>query len=168
MEYIKKAVSKKPEKCIFCVKPREKRDSRNYILYRGRKCFIIMNLFPYNNGHLMIAPYKHTASLEALDDETLLEVMALLKKSESILKKAFNPDGFNIGVNIGRTAGAGIDKHIHFHIVPRWNGDTNFLPVIDDTKVIVQSMEAAYKALSGLFKDIRNVGSKSRRKNRRK
>lgn len=168
MEYIKKAVGKKPEKCIFCVKPKEKRDSLNYILYRGRKCFIIMNLFPYNNGHLMIAPYKHTASLADLDDETLLEVMALLKKSELILKKTFNPDGFNIGVNIGRAAGAGIDKHIHFHIVPRWNGDTNFLPVIDDTKVIVQSMEAAYNALSGRFKDIRNAGSESRRRNRGK
>ena len=116
----------------------------------------------------MIAPYKHTASLADLDDETLLEVMALLKKSELILKKTFNPDGFNIGVNIGRTAGAGIDKHIHFHIVPRWNGDTNFLPVIDDTKVIVQSMEAAYNALSGRFKDIRNAGSESRRRNRGK
>lgn len=152
MNYIRKAVGKKNGKCIFCVKPKQKKDTQNHILYRGKKSFIIMNLFPYNNGHLMVAPYKHTPSLESLDDETLLEIIALLKKAEYALRKEFRPDGFNIGVNIGRAAGAGIDKHIHFHIVPRWNGDTNFLPVTAGAKVIVQSIEESYGILSKHFK----------------
>jgi ATP adenylyltransferase len=110
-----------------------------------------MNLFPYNNGHLLIAPYKHTASLSDLASKERLELFGLLDKSVTCLKKILRPDGFNIGMNLGRTAGAGIDTHLHLHIVPRWNGDTNFMPVLGETKVISESMESCYKKLKKAF-----------------
>lgn len=139
--------SSKKNGCIFCEKIKEKKDKKNYILYRGKTCFIIMNLFPYNSGHLMIAPYKHTSELEDLVEEELLEIMQLTKKSLNILKKSLSPDGFNLGINLGKIAGAGIDTHLHLHIVPRWSGDTNFMPVISSTKVISESLDDTYRRL---------------------
>jgi len=133
--------------CIFCEKPKENRDKENLILYRGEKCFIIMNRYPYNNGHLMIAPYRHVGDLEALDEDEMIETMKLLKLSIKALKEAYHPDGFNIGVNIGRAAGAGVKGHIHFHIVPRWVGDTNFMPVFSETKIIPEYLEETYEKL---------------------
>lgn len=139
--------SNKIKGCIFCKKIKEKKDKKNYILYRGKSCFIIMNLFPYNSGHLMIAPYKHTAKFEDLEDEELLEFMHLIKKSLKILKKTLSPEGFNLGINLGKIAGAGIDEHLHLHIVPRWSGDTNFMPVISSTKIISEQLDETYKKL---------------------
>jgi ATP adenylyltransferase len=106
-----------------------------------------MNLFPYNSGHLMIVPYKHTPNFEELEDTEVFELMELIKKSLNVLKKTFYPDGFNIGMNLGKIAGAGIEEHLHFHIVPRWNGDTNFMPVISSTKVISQHLNETYQIL---------------------
>jgi len=137
----------KPKGCIFCEKTREKRDEENLILYRGKDAFIIMNAFPYNNGHLMVAPYRHVPTLENLKNDELLEVFKLVNFSLRILREAMNPDGFNIGVNIGRVAGAGIEEHVHVHIVPRWNGDTNFMPVIANTKVISEGLSETYRNL---------------------
>jgi len=137
----------KPKGCIFCEKTREKRDEENLILYRGKNAFIIMNAFPYNNGHLMVAPYRHVPTLENLENDELLEVFKLVNLSLRILREAMNPDGFNIGVNIGRVAGAGIEEHVHVHIVPRWNGDTNFMPVIANTKVISEGLSETYRNL---------------------
>jgi len=144
IKYIK---MEKPKGCIFCEKVKEERDEENLILYRGENAFIIMNAFPYNNGHLMVAPYRHVPTLENLDDDELLEVFKLVNFSLKILRKVMKPDGFNIGVNIGRVAGAGIEEHVHVHVVPRWNGDTNFMPVIADTKVISEGLNETYKNL---------------------
>ncbi|WP_290900131.1 HIT domain-containing protein [Ferroglobus sp.] len=139
--------SPKYEGCIFCDFPKENKDEERLILYRGKSCFVIMNNYPYNPGHLMIAPYRHVASVEDLNEEEALEMMKLSQKMVEVIKKAMNPDGFNLGINLGKVAGAGIEDHIHLHIVPRWNGDTNFMPVLADVKVIPEAIEESYKKL---------------------
>lgn len=148
-------MAEKQEGCIFCDKPQQDNDNENYILYRGDHALIMLNAYPYNNGHLMVAPYSHTADISDLADEELLCVMRLVSLGKQALVKAFAPDGFNIGINMGRTAGAGIEDHIHIHIVPRWNGDTNFMPVIADTKVMPQALSHTFaqisEALAGLL-----------------
>jgi ATP adenylyltransferase len=146
MAYIKAAdlVKPGPSGCIFCDKPAEQNDPANLIVHRGKTAFVLMNLFPYNNGHLMIAPYKHTSSLVDLDDETRLEIMSLSCEAQRALEVAFKPEGYNLGMNLGKVAGAGIADHLHLHIVPRWNGDTNFMPVLADTKVLPDSLESSY------------------------
>jgi ATP adenylyltransferase len=152
MSYIS-GIEKKDEGCIFCSKPKQdvSRDKGNLLLYRGETCFVLMNLYPYNNGHLMIIPYKHTSDILDLDDETYAELWALVCKCKKALSSVMHPEGFNIGMNLGRVAGAGIDQHIHMHIVPRWNGDTNFMPVLGETRVISQALGDAYDALSPHF-----------------
>ncbi len=146
MEYIRNA--DKVEGCIFCLFPAEQEDEARLILLRGKYAFIILNAYPYSNGHLMITPYRHTANLDDLSDEEMLELMRLTRRAVNLLKKAFRPDGFNIGVNMGRVAGAGIADHVHIHVVPRWNGDTNFMPVLGDVRVMPESLEAVYRQLS--------------------
>jgi len=144
MDYI---LSAKPEGCIFCEKPAQKTDRDNLILFRGDTCFVIMNFYPYNNGHLMIVPYRHVSDLEVLKINERAELMSILTKSSEVIKSSMNPDGLNIGMNLGRVAGAGIDDHLHFHIVPRWNGDTNFMPVLGHTKVIAQALYETWDML---------------------
>ncbi len=139
-------VSNKNE-CIFCTKPREEPSKDNLVLYKSRHSFIILNLFPYNTGHLMIAPYKHTSKILDLNDEEWLDIVNLLNLSIKIIEEVYKPQGFNIGMNIGRISGAGIEEHLHIHIVPRWAGDTNFMPVISNTKVIPESLEDTYNKL---------------------
>ena len=141
----------KEQGCIFCVKPQEDHDEENLILYRGERCFVLMNLFPYNNGHLMIAPYAHVPDIERLDAETLTEMMLTAQKSLAALRAAMRPDGFNMGINQGTVAGAGIADHVHFHVVPRWNGDTNFMPVLADTKVMPDYLRNTYRQLKPHF-----------------
>lgn len=158
IEYIR---SPKHDGCIFCDFPKENRDRERLILYRGEHCFIIMNNYPYNPGHVMIAPYRHVGKWEDLTDQELLEMMQLSQLVIKALKKTMNPHGFNMGVNLGRVAGAGIDDHVHLHIVPRWNGDTNFMPVIADTKVIPESLEEAYEELKAAIDEIVEETSKS-------
>jgi ATP adenylyltransferase len=136
----------KSEECIFC-KKLNGNDEENLVLWRGRSCFAMLNIFPYNNGHLLIAPYRHIASLKDLTQEEKLELMEALTLWLEVLREALNCHGFNIGMNLGRVAGAGVPDHIHLHIVPRWEGDTNFMPVIGETKVIPQSLSATYKML---------------------
>ena len=148
IEYIQ---MEKPEGCILCDKPKEDSDTSNYILYRGDKNFIIMNSYPYNPGHLMIAPYRHVVNLEELSDEELHEHWQIVNRSLRILREVFNPGGFNIGINMGRVAGAGLEGHVHTHIVPRWQGDTNFMPVISDVRVIPQALAETYKKLKDKF-----------------
>lgn len=149
MRYIR---SPKRHGCIFCEKPGEGRDRENLILYRGRKCFVIMNRYPYNNGHLMVAPYRHVGDFEGLEEEEMAEIMRLLAMSVKALRRAYRPDGFNIGVNLGRAAGAGVEGHIHFHVVPRWVGDTNFMPVFSETRVIPELLEETYNKLLKHFR----------------
>ena len=133
--------------CLLCSKLKGRDDRGNLILYRSSQSFVILNRFPYTSGHLMVAPNRHVASLDELNEGEMVGLMALLKQSALILKSALKPDGFNVGMNIGRVAGAGIEDHIHFHIVPRWNGDTNFMPVLFETKVMPEYLEKTYEKL---------------------
>ncbi|MFZ3063586.1 MAG: HIT domain-containing protein [Actinomycetota bacterium] len=146
---VKYIMGEKPKGCIFCHKPKEKKDKENYIVYRGESCCVMMNLYPYNSGHLMISPYKHVPDLEGLSDEELLELMEVLRRSMRVLRSALKPEGFNIGMNVGEVAGAGFGDHVHIHVVPRWAQDTNFMPVISDTKVISEALDATYERLVG-------------------
>jgi len=141
----------KSKGCILCDTPKEKDGVSNYILYRGKKNFVIMNSYPYNAGHLMVAPYRHVANLEDLTAEERNEHFEIVGRSVSVLKQVFKPEAFNIGINIGGVAGAGIDEHIHTHIVPRWQGDTNFMPIFADTKVINEALAETYAKLQGKF-----------------
>ena len=133
--------------CIFCERPAQDEDEKNFILYRSSRSYIILNLFPYSNGHLLIAPYEHVAELEDLPAETISDMMALAALAVRALKAAWSPEAFNIGLNLGRAAGAGIDTHLHIHVVPRWAGDTNFMPVLADTKVVPQALEDTYAVI---------------------
>lgn len=144
MKYI---IGEKTGECLFCAKAKESNDRENLILYRGRTGFIMLNAYPYNNGHLMIAPYRHVASLDDLDEETLTELMLLINKSLRLLRRVMSPQGFNIGINLGKAAGAGIEEHIHIHIVPRWEGDTNFMPVVGETRVMPELLDQTYEKL---------------------
>jgi len=140
-------LGKKPEGCIFCSKPGENRDEENLILHRGKNHFIILNAYPYNNGHMMVVPFKHTSTLAGWTDDERREMMELADLAVELLRRTMRPDGFNLGINMGIVGGAGIADHIHMHIVPRWNGDTNFMPVLSDTRVISEHLRATYAKL---------------------
>ncbi|MFC2071180.1 HIT domain-containing protein [Chloroflexota bacterium] len=148
MEYIQ---MEKAEGCILCKAPGQDSDTVNHILYRGGKNFVIMNRYPYNTGHLMVVPYRHIASLEELTAEEIHEHFDVVSRSIKVLKQVFSPDGLNLGMNIGKVAGAGMEDHIHTHIVPRWHGDTNFMPVIADVRVVPEALTETYQKLKGKF-----------------
>lgn len=137
--------------CILCDKPKAMQDEVTFILFRGSFNFVIMNAFPYNGGHLMVAPFAHTAQLSLLEAIARHEHIDLVSHCADILKGALKPSGLNIGLNLGRVAGAGVDQHLHTHIVPRWEGDTNFMPVLADTRVVNQSLADTYSYLKPLF-----------------
>ncbi len=137
--------------CIFCDKPRCDKDTEDLILYRGKHNFVIMNAFPYNPGHLMVVPYRHLGKLEDMTTLERNEHYAMVSRAVGILREATGTESFNIGMNLGRVAGAGIADHVHTHIVPRWNGDNNFMPVIGETRVLSESMTAIYKRLKPKF-----------------
>jgi ATP adenylyltransferase len=137
--------------CFLCEKPKENKDTENYILHRGQQNFVILNSYPYNPGHLMIAPYRHLDSPEKLTDAELHEHYEIVRRSLAVLREVFKPAGFNVGMNLGRVAGAGIADHIHTHIVPRWSGDTNFMPVMADIRVIPEALAESYEKLKGRF-----------------
>jgi ATP adenylyltransferase len=143
--------------CLFCHLLKSKDDKGNLILLRGRHAFVVMNRFPYNNGHLMAAPNRHVATFEKLGTEEGAEMFRLVQKSLAVLRRALKPQGFNIGANLGRVAGAGVAGHVHVHIVPRWNGDVNFMPLMSETKVISEHLSETYDRLR------RQFGSRSRR-----
>jgi len=145
MEYIENVCVDKD--CIFCTKPKERADRQNLIVFRGKSCFIIMNRYPYNNGHLLVVPYKHTCSMNDLTTQEVFELFELIRQSCNVLTDLFNAQGFNIGMNVGRIAGAGIDDHLHFHVVPRWSGDTNFMPVTGHTKIVSEGLEQTWEKL---------------------
>jgi ATP adenylyltransferase len=151
LPYVRDAAKDSEEECIFCTKPAAEDDEANLIVHRGERCFVILNLFPYTNGHLMIAPYAHLASLQELDAATLAEMMALAQRAITALGDRYSPHGFNVGFNQGRVAGAGVEHHIHMHVVPRWGGDTNFMPVLADTRVMAQTPQQSYETLRGAF-----------------
>ncbi len=153
IEYIKQA---KEPGCIFCSKPTENQDKKNFIIFRGTSAFVIMNYYPYNNGHLMIVPFRHTSNLADLTAEEKLEMMDLLALSKNVLVKTMSPHGFNIGMNLGEVAGAGVKDHLHFHIVPRWNGDTNYMPICGHTKVVSEGLTETWESLREVFLKIQH------------
>ncbi len=150
--------------CIFCEKPALKQDGKSFILWRGRHAYVIMNIYPYNNGHLLIAPYRHIAAIENLPEPVLFDMMRLVQQSLRAIRKAYAPEGFNLGVNQGKVAGAGIEHHIHLHIVPRWGADTNFMPLLGETRVLPQHLKASYQRLKAAFGTKRTAAASPRRK----
>ncbi|MCL5057913.1 MAG: HIT domain-containing protein [Actinobacteria bacterium] len=137
--------------CIFCEKLASDKDAENYVLYRGDRVFALLNLYPYNNGHILISPKRHVGDITDLDQDEILELGLVTQKMTGLLREAFNPEGFNIGVNLGKIAGAGVPGHFHIHIVPRWGGDTNFMPVLGDVRVISEGLDLTYKKLIGVL-----------------
>ncbi len=143
--YVKDAA--KNESCVFCEAPGAGDDEGKLIVHRGELSFVILNLFPYTNGHLMVSPFEHLPRLQDVDAETLAEMMTLVQRAIAGLDEAYEPEGFNVGFNQGRVAGAGVDGHIHLHVVPRWAGDTNYMPVLADTRVMPQTLEESYAVI---------------------
>ena len=139
------------EGCIFCDRPTSGDDEENMILAREQYCFAMLNIYPYTTGHLMIAPYRHTGTIEELDPETLKEMMTLAQRSMEAIRKTFDPQGFNLGINISRIAGAGVTDHVHLHVVPRWSGDSNFMTVVAQTRVMPQALDQVFARLRELF-----------------
>ncbi len=139
--------------CFICSGLAQDKDREHLIAWRGPKSVVVLNRFPYNNGHLLVAPRAHKASLHELDADETLEMQQMLARLATILGDMMKPDGFNIGLNLGKAAGAGLPGHLHWHIVPRWQGDTNFMPVVADTRVIVQSLESFYTLLTERIKN---------------
>ena len=145
MEYLK---AEKPAGCVFC---KDSSRMNNLVLLEGETSFVMMNLYPYNNGHLMVVPYRHVYSITELSDEETLDLMKMTQQAVRCLKEAFRPEGFNIGVNIGKVAGAGIEEHLHFHIIPRWVGDTHFMAILGEVRVIPEHVLSTYDKLFPLF-----------------
>jgi ATP adenylyltransferase len=139
--------------CIFCTKSAAGCDPENHIVYRGERNFVILNLFPYTSGHLMVAPYEHVASIEDVSEETAIEMMLLVRRSVRLLRAVYRPRGLNLGMNIGECAGAGIAGHIHMHALPRWPGDANFMSVVGETRVMPEAIEETYRRLKEAFSD---------------
>ncbi|MCX8011914.1 MAG: HIT domain-containing protein [Desulfobacterota bacterium] len=152
MEYI---LSKKNEQCIFCIGDDLAQDKEKLILYRSSFSFVIMNRYPSNNGHLMIAPYQHISRLEDLDSPIALDMFWLLQNANRILQQCMKPEGFNIGINIGKVGGAGIEDHLHIHVVPRWSGDTNFMPVLGNVRVMPEYLLKTYEKLFPYFLNLK-------------
>jgi ATP adenylyltransferase len=141
--------------CVLCNEVEKNDDRKNYILFRGTHSFVIMNLYPYNNGHLLIVPYTHESDIDKLPEEELGDLMKVTQASVKILKQALSPDGFNVGINIGKSAGAGIPEHLHVQIVPRWNGDTSYITVFDNTRVMPELLDETYELLKQYFERLK-------------
>jgi ATP adenylyltransferase len=140
------------EGCIFCEKAASEADEQNYVVFRARLNFILLNIFPYNNGHLMIAPYEHVATLEEAAEETLLEMMSLSRLAEKHLRAVYQPKGLNLGMNLGQCAGAGVAGHIHMHVLPRWPGDVSFMTTVGETRVLPEDLRKTWEKLSRAFR----------------
>src|SRR4051794_8317553 len=147
--YVSKA--EPSDACIFCVKSQSDQDEENLIVWRGKLNFALLNLYPYTSGHLMVAPYQHVATLEEAPEETVLEMMALTRTAQRHLRQIYRPSGYNLGMNIGESAGAGVAGHIHMHVLPRWSGDANFMTTVAETRVIPEDLSTAWRKLRDAF-----------------
>ena len=147
-QYMAQAAGGEQPACIFCDAIRKKKDSETLIVHRGRKAFVILNRFPYTSGHVMIVPYAHVAELKLCDAETLREMMQLAQRVEAVYRGAYKPDGMNLGMNLGRAAGAGVAGHLHLHMLPRWIGDSNFMTVTGETRVHPEDLQTTYRRLA--------------------
>lgn len=141
----------RPAGCIFCVKPTQGQDEQHLILHRSDRAYVLLNLYPYNSGHLMVVPYFHTGDLATLPADVAAEVMTLTQRSIAALTEEYRPQGFNVGMNLGEVAGGSVSAHLHLHVVPRWGGDTNFMPITGGTKVLPESLEQTYRRLLPRF-----------------
>lgn len=141
----------KPDSCVFCLPQGTEEDEARFVLHRAQFSFVIMNIYPYSNGHLMVTPYRHVMNICDLTQDEAFEIMGLLQTTTGILQQAFSPQGVNIGLNIGEAAGAGIREHLHFHLVPRWNGDSSFMAVLDEVRVIPEHLRSTYGKLKPYF-----------------
>lgn len=170
MAYLKAPKKSKERGCIFCNKLRARRakDRANLVVARGERAFVVLNLYPYTNGHLMVAPYQHTGELESLDAETLQEMMLLVGTSIRALRAMMNPQGFNVGINLGSVAGAGVQDHVHIHVVPRWGGDTNFMPVLADVRMIPELLPQTYDKLLEAFQAVKKSPRRPRKRQSKK
>ena len=148
IEYI---LGPKPDACVFCLPEGREEDEERLVLYRGRRAFVIMNRYPYNNGHLLVCPFRHVSELTDLESAESHEIMDLVQRCSGILKQHFNCEGINVGLNLGKAAGAGIGEHLHFHLVPRWNGDSSFIAVMDEVRTVPQHIRETYTALRACF-----------------
>lgn len=156
IESFKTENQSKEESCFLCDAINNTGpDGDNYVVTKKANCFVIMNKFPYNNGHILIAPYRHVSDLDMLDDDELLALTFTLKEATKALGIVFAPHGYNAGINLGRTAGAGVPGHLHFHIVPRWNGDTSFMATLADTKIVSQSLDDTKVLLQKAFESLK-------------
>lgn len=149
MEYIES--NNKEDGCIFCNALAKEDSAENLIAFRGERAFVILNRYPYTSGHLMVVPFDHKANLEELDPLTRAEMMELTARCMTVLRKVYNPQAFNMGANIGEAAGAGVKSHVHMHIVPRWAGDTNFMSILGETRVLPESLESTYQRVRNRF-----------------
>ena len=145
----------KSDECVFCSALQSRQDAAHYVLLRDERAALMLNLYPYINGHMLVVPYEHVGDLDQLDDQVLMDLMHLTKLGLQVLRGAVRPHGFNVGLNLGQAAGAGIQDHVHIHIVPRWENDTNFMPVLGDVRVISQSLDETYNKLLAVLEDIR-------------
>ena len=150
LEYIQSTQDESDE-CLFCRLPQEEDDKSNLIVYRSKHSFVMLNKYPYNNGHIMVVPYLHVSDLTNISDEILLNMQHMLQYSLKALAETMKPHGLNIGINLGRCGGAGIVNHLHYHLVPRWNGDTNFMPVLANTKVVSEALIDSWQKLNQAF-----------------
>ena len=144
LNYILTAKEEQPVGCFLCRYAAESDDAANYVVLRGQHSLVVLNRYPYNNGHLLVAPLAHKATLSELNDAELLEMQQLMRRMTETLQKTINPHGFNMGLNLGQVAGAGLPGHLHWHVVPRWSGDTNFMTVCNEVNIIPQSLDALY------------------------
>jgi ATP adenylyltransferase len=151
MEYLK---AEKPDGCIFC---KDSLRDKSLVLYEGASCYVIMNKYPYNSGHVLVVPFRHISDIEDLSKEEKIEMIDLMDRSVRIMKEVMNPEGFNIGMNVGKAGGAGVESHLHLHIVPRWPGDTNFVTVLGEVRVIPENVEQTRDTLLPFFKEYKEV-----------
>jgi ATP adenylyltransferase len=142
---------KNPSRCVFCLETSGEYDERDFVVFRGRLSFVILNIFPYTTGHLLVAPYTHTADFQESSPEESAEMLELVKRCQFALQQTYQPDGFNIGMNLGRCAGAGVEHHLHMHVVPRWIGDSNFMTIVGETRVLPESLETTFTKLRPHF-----------------
>ena len=141
----------KPDTCVFCLPEHTEEDEKRRILFRARHCFVVMNIYPYSSGHLMVTPYRHVQDITELSEEESHEIMDYVQKSAFVLREAFRPQGINVGINLGEAAGAGIREHLHVHLVPRWNGDHSFMPVMSGTGVLPECLNSTYERYQGFI-----------------
>ena len=142
---------KNPSRCVFCIESSREHDERDFVVHRGKSSFVILNIFPYTTGHLLVAPYSHIADLQKCSADETSEMLELVKRCQFALEQTYQPNGFNVGMNLGRCAGAGVEHHLHMHVVPRWIGDSNFMTIVGETRILPEDLKTTFNKLCPYF-----------------